>query len=501
MNGVSTKLADSLRALKAIQDSDQVAIKTEQLSRDDRERLSKHGFIKQVLRGWYISSDPSEREGDSTSWYTSFWRFCSEYLDSRLDEQWCLSPEQSLSIHVGDRTVPVQLLVRSPNGRNKPTNLLFDTSVFDIKQTLPVPEHMTSIDGVRVLTLSAALINCSKKAFEQHPVNVKAALSSISDASDLLAILIAEGRTTIAGRLAGAFRNIGRDSIADAILNGMAAADYKVKEQDPFQAKDIVFARRDLSPYANRMKIMWAQMREQVIANYPGQPSLTTSVESYLASVDEVFVTDAYHSLSIEGYKVSPELIELVSSGNWDPDDTTTKAHTNAMAAKGYWNAFQKVKASIEQVLNGKNSGEELERIHGAWYLALFEPSVAAGLLTATDLAGYRTGPVYIKGSKHVPPSRDAIRDMMPTLFDLLIEEESPAVRAILGHFMFVYIHPYFDGNGRMGRFIMNLMFASGGHPWHVVPVERREEYMQALEVASVSGDIVPFTEFIESIR
>ena len=250
MNSISTKLVDSLRALKAIQDSDQVAIKTEQLSRDDRERLSKHGFIKQVIRGWYISSDPSEREGDSTSWYTSFWHFCSEYLDSRLHEQWCLSPEQSLSIHVGDRTVPVQLLVRSPNGRNKPTNLLFDTSVFDVKQTLPVPEHMTSIDGMRVLTLSAALVNCSKRIFEQHPVKVKAALSSISDASDLLAILIAEGRTTIAGRLAGAFRNIGRDSIADAILNGMVAADYKVKEQDPFQTQDIVFSRRDLSPYA-----------------------------------------------------------------------------------------------------------------------------------------------------------------------------------------------------------------------------------------------------------
>ncbi|WP_317503891.1 Fic family protein [Idiomarina sp. HP20-50] len=37
-----------------------------------------------------------------------------------------------------------------------------------------------------------------------------------------------------------------------------------------------------------------------------------------------------------------------------------------------------------------------------------------------------------------------------------------------------VYIHPYFDGNGRIGRFIMNLMLASGGYPWTVVPVERR---------------------------
>ncbi len=89
---------------------------------------------------------------------------------------------------------------------------------------------------------------------------------------------------------------------------------------------------------------------------------------------------------------------------------------------------------------------------------------------------------------------------MMPTLFDLLMEEENPAVRVILGHFIFVYIHPYFDGNGRMGRFIMNLMMASGGYPWAVVPVEKRADYMQALEVASVDKNIVPFTKFIASL-
>lgn len=89
---------------------------------------------------------------------------------------------------------------------------------------------------------------------------------------------------------------------------------------------------------------------------------------------------------------------------------------------------------------------------------------------------------------------------MMPALFDLLAEEENAAVRVVLGHFIFVYIHPYFDGNGRMGRFIMNLMMASGGYPWTIVPVERRDEYMQALEAASVKQDIVPFTQFLASL-
>jgi Fic family protein len=85
----------------------------------------------------------------------------------------------------------------------------------------------------------------------------------------------------------------------------------------------------------------------------------------------------------------------------------------------------------------------------------------------------------------------------MTVYFELLAHEESPAVRAILGHFVFVYIHPYIDGNGRIGRFLMNAFLASGGYPWTIVPVEDRDKYMATLERASVDQDIEPFTRFI----
>ena len=70
----------------------------------------------------------------------------------------------------------------------------------------------------------------------------------------------------------------------------------------------------------------------------------------------------------------------------------------------------------------------------------------------------------------------------------------------VLGHFMFVYIHPYIDGNGRMARFLMNVMLASGGYPWTIVPVEKRNDYMAALESASVDQDIKPFTLFLAGL-
>ena len=88
----------------------------------------------------------------------------------------------------------------------------------------------------------------------------------------------------------------------------------------------------------------------------------------------------------------------------------------------------------------------------------------------------------------------------MPAFFDLLRNEPEPAVRVVLGHFVFVYIHPYFDGNGRMGRFLMNVMLASGGYPWTVVPLDQRAIYMAALEKASVDQNVVPFAQLLSAL-
>ena len=493
------KLAESLEALREFQDRGIVAVRSRNLSRTHRERLQSNGFLKEVMKGWYIPSRPDEAPGDSTAWYASFWDFFAAYLRERFDEDWCLSPEQSLSLHTGNRTVPTQLLVRSPKAGNKPTTLPHKTSLFDVRLALPKEENIVEKDGLRLYSVPAALAACSEGFFRQASTDVRAAMATINDASDVLAVLLEGGHSTIAGRLAGAFRNAGRDRVADQIIRTMKNAGYTVLEADPFKsAPSIVLDTREASPYVNRIRLMWAEMSGPIIERFPASKGLPKNSAGYLKQVEEIYVTDAYHSLSIEGYRVSAELIERVRSGAWYPEnDEADREHRNALAARGYWQAFQSVQESLKKILDGGNPGEVVDEDHSKWYGELFGPSVVAGIISAVDLAGYRKGPVYIRRSMHVPPPGEAVRDCMPAFFDLLREETNPAVRVVLGHFIFVYIHPYMDGNGRMGRFLMNSLLASGGYPWTVIPVDQRDAYMAALEAASVGQNIVPFAELL----
>jgi len=497
------KFIEALKFLKTLQDKGITGVYTDEIpNRAYREILMKNGFLKEVTKGWYIPSDPAEREGESTSWYTAFWEFCVKFLTYKFGEEWCLTADQSLMIHAGNRAVPQQLVIRSPQGNNLPTPLPHKTSLFNLRTSLPSAEYLLTVDGIRMYNLPSALIYSSPGIYTRNAIDTRTALSLIRDASEVLPILLENGHSTIAGRLAGSFRNIGREKIADQIIDTIKQAGYDIREEDPFSEKlTLKLSARERSPYINRIRLMWIQMRDTIIGDFPQSPGIPDNHETYMKDIDDMYVTDAYHSLSIERYKVTPELIAKVSSGEWNSEENEDdRKQRDAMAARGYYQAFQSVKETIRDILKGNNAGSQVDKDHSKWYRELFDPSVTVGILKASDLAGYRSHQVYIGNSKHVPLSVDAMRDTMPILFELLEQEPEPSVRAVLGHFIFVFIHPYMDGNGRMGRFLMNTMLASGGYPWTVIPVEKRNEYMQALERASTEQDISAFSSMIANL-
>ena len=503
MPSAAEKLASSLEELKTLQSGGSIALRSKDISRTHRERLLKAGFLKKVMKGWYIPSRSDENAGESTAWYTSFWGFCAQYLSDRFGNDWSLSPEQSLIIHAGNTTVPARLLVRAVKSGNSKTDLPHNTSLFETRATIASDEALEIVDNLRLFSVEDALILVHEVFFQNHPTEARTVLAMMPDASRLLGKLLDGGHTRAAGRLAGAFRSIGSERVADEILAAMKAASHDVREINPFEQSILVpNAGRITSPHVHRIRLKWESMRDDVIDLFPKAQPITNDIGAYLKQIDEIYVTDAYHSLSIEGYRVSPELIDKVRSGTWNPEtDKEDRVLKDALAARGYWQAFQRVKESIRAVLEGADAGEVVERDLSEWYRNLFAPSVTAGILKASQLAGYRSSPVYIRQSQHVPMSPEAVRDCMPVFFDLLKAEDDPTVRIVLGHFIFVFIHPFLDGNGRIARFLMNVMMAAAGQPWTVIKLEQRAAYMAALETASVKEDIRPFAAFLAETR
>jgi hypothetical protein len=468
------------------------------LTRVHRERLRDAGFLNEVVKGWYLQTRPNDGVGDSTAWFASVREFIAGYCAERFGDDWHVGPEQSLLMHSGERSLPTQLQVWSPAAGNQSLNLPHGTSLFLYKAPRLLPSRPgEDAGGLRLVQLENALVAAGPAFFTQQQLAATIALRSLAEGSNLIRILLEGSHSVVAGRLAGALRASGRPEIADEIVQTMRSARYTVVETNPLeQPVNTTPGGRPERPYVQRIRLMWADMRRAVIDTLPAPAEVPHDVMQVLADVEARYVTDAYHSLSIEGYRVTPELIEKVRQGSWDPDGDD-KGARDAMAARGYFEAHNAVKESVGAIVRGHNPGEELRKSHGAWYRALFAPSVQAGVLKPQDLAGYRNDQVFIRGALHVPLSREAVRETMPVLFELISKEEHAAARAVLSHFLFVYVHPYMDGNGRLGRFIMNALLVTGGYRWTVIPVEQRKDYMSALAQASTHRNIVPFAQFL----
>ena len=501
MASVQEKLAESLSVLKDYQDShgNMIIKGYSALGETHTKRLLQNGYLQPVIRGWYIPSFPGS-EGDTTVWYASYWQFISAYATSRFGQDWCLSAEESLSYYAGETTCPSQLIIRSTKANNNVVQLLHGDTLMDITATIPAEMYVEPRYGIHLYPLAEALVYCSPQYFISDALNARTCLAQLKDASEIIKLVADEGNTTRAARVCGALRNIGRDDMADEINNFMQRLGHQLREDDPFVEKSPLAGISE-SPYSVRIRLMWEKMKKQIMSLGITLQFKSIDIDTVIANMEANYVKDSYHSLSIEGYRVTEGLIEKVRSGNWNPSDNSRDSEQlNALAAPGYSQDFAAVKDSVRKILTGGQPGEIVADDFPTWHFELFQPCITAGIIKASDLAGYRSHQVYIRNSKHTPLNPDALRDAMPTFCDLLSKEENAYVRAILGHFFFVYIHPYMDGNGRTARFIMNTLLVTAGLPWTVIPVERRSSYMVALEKASIDGDISDFAQFIFSL-
>ncbi|OGC16838.1 cell filamentation protein Fic, partial [candidate division WOR-1 bacterium RIFOXYA12_FULL_36_13] len=119
---------------------------------------------------------------------------------------------------------------------------------------------------------------------------------------------------------------------------------------------------------------------------------------------------------------------------------------------------------------------------------------------TEKEWAGkYRDGNVIIGGADHTPPDALQISGKMKDVIDWVRKNQKkihPIELAALLHHKIVHIHPFFDGNGRTARLVMNILIMQRGYPLAIVLKNDRKKYYRVLSRAD-KGDYLPLVRFI----
>ncbi|MDQ2888305.1 MAG: Fic family protein [Chloroflexota bacterium] len=111
----------------------------------------------------------------------------------------------------------------------------------------------------------------------------------------------------------------------------------------------------------------------------------------------------------------------------------------------------------------------------------------------------FRTVPVYIRGANMTPPPPSRVESLIKewlAWIDGEGKEYEPIIRAAIAHHGFEAVHPFVDGNGRVGRLLLNLMLMRGGYPPALLLRDWRIRYIQGLDTAN-TGNYRPLANLI----
>ena len=193
-----------------------------------------------------------------------------------------------------------------------------------------------------------------------------------------------------------------------------------------------------------------------------------------------------YASNAIEGNTLNLAETKVVLEDGITIGGKSLKEHYEAI---GHAKAFDKI---VELSQNAIFTEEDIKSLHKLFYNQIDE--VNAGK--------YRTSQVIITGSDVELPKPEELNAKMAEFVKSLPhlkETWHPVEYAAMIHIIFVNIHPFLDGNGRVARLLMNLALLQSGYNIVVIPPVVRADYISALQDSN-HGDYVPFVNFISEM-
>lgn len=191
---------------------------------------------------------------------------------------------------------------------------------------------------------------------------------------------------------------------------------------------------------------------------------------------EDLYLEWTYNSNSIEGNTLTLQETKVVLQDGMTIKGKSLREH---FEVTNHHNAID----FLEQTVKASYKLNERDILH-VHYLVLQN--------IEKEFAGrYRNGGVRIVGANFVPPNALKVTQLMEELVAWVNENPlqlNTVALAGVFHHRFVHIHPFFDGNGRTVRLLMNILLMKEGYPPAIILKNDRKKYYQALNLA-IKGD------------
>ncbi len=175
-----------------------------------------------------------------------------------------------------------------------------------------------------------------------------------------------------------------------------------------------------------------------------------------------------YSSNAIEGNTLTESETKVVIEDGLTIGGKSIREHQEAI---GHAKAYDHIYSLLDRDI----SREDILKLHELFFLQI----------DLDNFGTYRNQNVVITGTDYIPPDHNKIPDLMKKHIEkltVLPDDEHPLEWASDLHADFESIHPFIDGNGRIGRLLLSILALKNGYCPVIIPPIRRAEYISALQ-------------------